>query len=338
MNIPTSHPIPLVTHDNNEGVLAPLIDANGVMRIDNSSLEHFTTCARSAEYYIVERRQPVAERVALRTGGAVHILMEIFYRDFQGRAPHYGKFLEACREVLQPYFLKYPPPPEDHRTLAYLEEHILSYVGYAEMLDDFDVVRLSDGQPAIEVYFEYDLGEVEFNSEYLGTRYDKIKVLWCGRIDMIIKRLGQYWIMDHKTTSVLGPNFFAEFMNSSPAMGYTWAAQKIIGQPVAGLYLNAIALRKPSRSGNQFEIERRSYLYDVERLEEWQYNTLILVSDFLSHMDRGFFPQEYKWCVSKYGTCKYLDVCSMPPTQRSVVLESNAFENVTWNPKHGTRQ
>ena len=330
--------IPPHSHNNVEGIRPPLIDAEGVMRIDNSSLEHFTTCARSAEYYLVEARQPVQERVALRFGGAVHIVMEILYKDFQGKPANYADFFEACRESLIPYFEKYPPPPEDHRTLRFLEDNIISYVGYAEMLDDFEIVRLADGQPAIEVYFEHLLGEVEFHGEYGGQHFDKVKILWTGRIDMIIKRLGVLRIMDHKTTSVLGPNFFAEFMNSSPAMGYTWAVQKILGQPVAGLYLNALAIRRQSRSGTPFEVERRTYDYDEERLAEWQYNTLILVSDFLSHLDRGFFPQEYKWCVGKYGTCKYLDVCSMPPSQRNAVLHSNTFEKVTWNPKHGTRQ
>ena len=75
---------------------------------------------------------------------------------------------------------------------------------------------------------------------------------------------------------MLGANFFAEFMNSSPAMGYTWAAQHILGEPVAGLFLNAIALRRPSKAGVQFEVQRRSYDYDAERLAEWQYNTLTL--------------------------------------------------------------
>ena len=332
-------------HDNNEGDRPALIDEDGVMRIDNNSLEHFTSCSRSAEYYLVERRHPKADRVALRFGGAIHIAMELLYRDFGGRPKNYAEFFEACRAELIPYFDRFPPPPDDWRTLKYIENNIISYVGYAEVFDDFEVVKIPRhlgqfdvSELMIEKYFEYDLGEVEFNGHYNGKYYTKVKVLWTGRIDMIISRLARKWIMDHKTTTIIGNNFFCEFMNSSPMLGYTWAAQKMIGEPVAGLYLNAIALRRPTKTGVQFEVQRKSYEYDAERLEEWQYNTLILVSDFLSHLDRGYFPQEFKWCVGKYGPCKYLDVCSMPPSQRQSVLDSNTFEEVTWNPKHGTRQ
>ena len=167
-----------------------LLTRNNVMRIDNSSLEHFTSCARAAEYYLIEQRQPSVDRIALRFGGAVHIMMEILYRDFQGKPANYAEFFEACRAVLIPDFEKYPPPPDDFRTLRFLEENILSYVGYAEMLDDFEIVRLANGEPAIELYFEFPLGEVDFQSTFQGRHIDKVKVLGPGRIDMIIRRFG----------------------------------------------------------------------------------------------------------------------------------------------------
>lgn len=329
--------IPQTRHDNNEGTRPPLIDADGIMRIDNSSFEFFTTCARSAEYYLVDRRHLAAERVALRTGGAVHIIMEILYRDFGGKPTDWNEFIQTCKASLFPYFEKYPPPPDDYRTLNYILDSMYTYLGFADLMDDFEIISGPSG-PLIEQYFEYELGEVEFNSTYQGKYFGKIKVLWTGRIDMIIKRLGDYRILDHKTTTILGPNFFAEFMNSSPTIGYTWAAQKILNAPVAGLYLNAIAIRKPSKTGIPCEVQRRSYDYDKERIEEWHYNTLVLVSDFLSHLDRGYFPMQSKWCVGKYGPCQYLDVCTMPPSLRHGILQSNTYEAVTWNPKHGTNQ
>jgi hypothetical protein len=165
-----------------------------------------------------------------------------------------------------------------------------------------------------------------------------LKVIWTGRQDMLTQEAEGIFVLDHKTTTILSANFFAEFENSSPALGYTWAASEEFGIECRGLHLNAIALRRPSRAGVQFEVQRKHYFYHRERLDEWRYNTLVLVSDFFSHLDRGYFPQETKWCVGKYGPCKYLDVCSMPPSQRHAMLYSNTFEDVTWNPKHGTNQ
>ena len=74
-----------------EGTIkGPIIDEHDVMRISNTSLEHFTSCARAAEYYLIERRQPSVDRIALRFGGAVHIMMEILYRDFGGKPKNYA--------------------------------------------------------------------------------------------------------------------------------------------------------------------------------------------------------------------------------------------------------
>jgi hypothetical protein len=325
-------------HDNNEGTRPPLIDAEGVMRIDNTSLEHFCVCARAAQYYLVERREIRADKVALRFGGAWHIVMEILYRDHNGRPKDYQEFFEQCQEALLPYFEKYPPPPEDYRTWKFLSEHIMSYVGYANVFDDFEVITLAIGEPAIELYFEYDLGEVDFDGMWEGRHLEKVRVIWTGRIDAIIRREEKLWIMDHKTTAVIGPNFFSSFLNASAPMGYTWAAQRMLGEEVSGLYLNAIGVRRPTKTGVPFEVQRQMFTFEPERLEEWHYNTLTLVSDFLSHLDRGFFPMETVWCVNKFGPCKYLDVCSMPPAHRQAMLDSNSYEDVTWNPKEGTRQ
>ena len=103
------------------------------------------------------------------------------------------------------------------------------------------------------------------------------------------------WIMDHKTTTILGENFFADFLNSQQTIGYTWAAQQLIGKPIEGLYLNAIAIRKQTKTGTPFEVHRKRFPYEQERIAEWTHNTLTLVSDFLSHYDRKFFPMETKW-------------------------------------------
>jgi hypothetical protein len=309
----------------------PLVDEQGRMLIDNSSLEHFTTCARSAEYYLVERREPSYHRSALSFGGLIHKALEVFYLN-GGAEGDFNSFLKAIYEMADKHFDTHPTEDGDFRTKEKFLDTMISYWTAAET-DHFKILSINE-EPFVEKYFQLPLGSVEFNGEYNGKPLKNIDVFWTGRIDMIVEMDGKFWILDHKTTSIMGETFFADFVNSSQAKGYVWAAQQLLQKPVEGFYLNAIATRKPSKTGIPFQRETKRYPYDPEHISEWEFNTLTLVSDFLSHLTREYFPMETKWCVGKYGKCKYFDVCSLPPSQREVTLYSNLYTDVTWNPQN----
>jgi hypothetical protein len=311
-----------------------IIDEHGVLRIDNSSLEHFTTCARSAEYYLLHRRELSATKSALSFGSFIHKALEELYIQYpDGAVTDTSKFINEVMAMSDEHFQQNPVDSEEtFRTPQRAVDTIVSYLALS-IAESFRI-HTFEGKPQVEIYFELPLGEVEFGSVYNGKHYETIQVMWCGRIDAIIELDGGLWIMDHKTTSILGETFFADFANSNAPIGYTWAAQQLLQHRVEGLFLNAIAIRKASKTGTPFDIQRQRFPYDPERIEEWKYNTLVLVSDFLSHMDRQFFPMETKWCVGKYGKCPYFDVCTLPPAQRLPMLNSNFYRNVTWTPKN----
>lgn len=309
----------------------PIISPEGVIRIDNSSLERFTTCARSAQYYLVDRREPSGLKSALYFGSAIHAALEIFYGEYDGKVTEVlPEFLMKVQAAMEPMF----PANQDvdeWRTLDKAMETIISYVAATEF-DIFQVYQ-HDNKPFVEQYFELPMGDILFQESFDGIYHERLQVMWTGRIDLIVKQDHALWVMDHKTTSIVGQNFFADFLNSSQALGYVWAAQQLLGQEVSGLYLNAIAARKPSKTGKPFELGRQKFPYDQSRIEEWHYNTLTLIGDFCANLQRNFFPMETKWCVGKYGQCPYLDICSLPPQGREMVLHSNLYQNVTWTPK-----
>ena len=51
-----------------------------------------------------------------------------------------------------------------------------------------------------------------------------------------------------------------------------------------------LALRNPSRNGTPTELQRQRYFYTEELLEEWEKDTFTLITDFLEHLCRGYFP------------------------------------------------
>jgi len=167
-----------------------------------------------------------------------------------------------------------------------------------------------------------------------GATPSMVKVYWTGRIDAIVRHLNTVKVCDHKTTSMVGPSFYDDFNLSSQTIGYTWAAGHLFPElHVAGLYVNIIIGRKPSKAGTPHAYERQTYIYSVGHLTEWHRNTQVLVSDFISHLLRGYFPMQTKWCQSKYGPCQYYPTCTaLPGPSRDIVLDSTLYQDVTWSP------
>lgn len=332
-----------------------------ILSIDHSSLESFNVCARKAEYALVVKRQPVRNTSALSYGSAIHRAIETSLRVSPAE--------RNSREVVQKqngdiiaHFGENPVPMDEWRTADCAINTLNKYRKQFEH-DVFDVLEVN-GQPMVEVPFALPLGTVEINQtiQYdpkIALGYEprpdeqtaffcrNIHILWSGRIDAIIVMDGRIWVMDHKTSSMGGERFTDQFFLSSQTIGYTWAAQELLNadiswedfehphppyKNVSGLLLNGIISRRPTPTGKANEFIRQRYPYYTWQLEEWKHNTLTLVSDFLSHLTRGFFPQQTAWCINKYGRCPYFEVCQLPPQQRPTYLNSNLFEPVTWSP------
>jgi hypothetical protein len=113
---------------------------------------------------------------------------------------------------------------------------------------------------------------------------------------------------------------------------YVWAVSKQLNRSVYGFTVNALAIRKPTKTGKGNEYIRNIVMLDQTLLEEWVDDTLFIVSDFVEMARRGYYPKHTKWCVGKYGTCPYMSVCSLPPAHREVMLSSGLFRNVEWSP------
>ena len=322
------------------------------LTIDNSSLEQFNVCARSAEYYMVHSRESSNPSPALVFGGALHKGLESLYK--YGNKPEIEPIVN---EQITQHFFKNPPPPDEYRTASLCLDIFGAYKA-AHPVELFQIVEDAQG-PWIERSFRLPLGVLEIDQDILyspealiagdytkmswsptlakgGFHINKIYILWTGRIDLVIQWDGKLWVLDHKTTSRGGETFYDDFYLAQQTIGYTWAAQQLLDKPVAGLVLNAFEVRAPTKTGKGPTFNRRRYEYSPEQLVEWEHNTRTLVGDFLHHLARGYFPMETKWCHGKYGKCKYFDVCRLPAAQRATALAFDSFRDVTWSPENNT--
>lgn len=298
----------------------PLKD--GVFYIDNSSMELFTTCPRQAYYYIIRRLELNKSKIALDFGGAFHSVLEYLYKKYGNSyrtvADNTDIITYASKQVLN-------TPEGDHRTTGYLVEAVSKYLN-DHPAEVWAPMTLPNGEPAVEVPFAMPIGTVDTAS------FGSITIVWTGKIDLAYRSNGRIGLLDHKTTSMMGPGFFTEFEFSHQMYGYAAALEYIFGEPCDEITINGLGCRKPTRTGKMHEYARHTIPINRALLDEWHTDSLALVSDFFGHCERGYFPKATKWCVGKYGACQFRAVCSLAPAHRELALSTSEFRPVTWDP------
>lgn len=304
----------------NQPIPPPLKD--GVLYIDNSSMELFTTCPRQAYYYIIRRLELNRSRIALDFGGAFHNVLEYMYKKY-GNA--YRSVQENTDIITYASKLELNTPEDDYRTISYLVEAVTKYLDQ-HPAEVWSVATMPNGLPAVELPFAMPIGTID------TREFGQVVVMWTGKIDIVYRSDGRLGLMDHKTTSMMGPGFFSEFEIAHQMYGYAAAVEYIFKEPVNEVCINGLGCRKPTKNGVKFEFTRHTFPINRPLLDEWHSDSLALISDFLAHCERGYFPKATKWCVAKYGSCQYRAVCSLAPEHRELALATSEFRPVTWDP------
>lgn len=286
--------------------------------IDNSTLERFTKCARSFEYYAVKRRQSAGQRIALVFGSAIHAAMEARYN---------GATLAAQRDAGFKILNEIEIDASEHRNTEFLERVIKEYDSYCLVNDDFTPIAVA-GKRFVEQAFALPLGTVR------GPKGVEYTVIYTGKIDLLVNHNGGIIPVDHKTTSMFGPSFFDDFVNSAQPHGYAWAAGQLLNQPITGYLINAIVVRKPTKTGTAIEFARQPYFIEPGRIDEWHENTLWLIQRAVNDWMNNMFPMYTSSCIGRYGKCEYFETCTVQKEGRERVLQSGLYQNVTWNPLH----
>jgi hypothetical protein len=326
----------LFTYEAEEHVLS--------LNIDNTSLSHFEVCPRSAEYRLVHSREGTANTAAKVYGSAKHLYLE---KRLKG-----GSIPEAEQIMVDYLTVHQVDDPQNWRTATHAIESMRGYENFWNAMQITPVVR--EGKPLVEVPFRLPLCEITIAFENppltrerlipLLTNLEEfadspvpglIRVFWTGKIDVVAPFLGDAYVWDHKSTSIVGPTYYDDFQLSAQTHGYCWAANHLWPDlDIKGLRINTIVGRAPSRTGVAHAYERQSYVYSDESLMEWHRDCQTLVADFVSHLLRGYFPKATRWCQGRWGQCQYFPVCTTVPQSRDIVLASNLYSDVVWSPLH----
>lgn len=301
------------------------------IHIDNTNKELFETCARAAEYYSIQRRERAGSKAALDFGGVIHEALVPRKLVMSGESTAtFTEWTQQQQQIIIDFYANNPVGMDEWRTPDRAIEAICLYnKTYPIEAEPFKMIA-----GTVEMPFKIKLGEADLDTTvqtHTGPVFiKKVIIYWTGKMDGLVD-YGSILVLDHKTTSVIGQQYYDDFVLSSQMHGYVWSARKL-GHDAKGLLLDVLGLRKPSKSGTPNEFQRQRYFYTDEHLAEWEKDTFTLIVDFLEHWCRSYFPKSPKWCHGKYGKCQYWDVCTSLPEQRQGVLDSELYQPVTWSP------
>lgn len=310
-------------------------DQSATYFIDNSSTERIDTCARSAEFYLSRRKEANADKPALTFGKILHKCLEYRYRNLHKSTI---ECVDSMINIAQAEFSKYTPPDGDYRNFAMAVDAIRHYAD-TYPFEPFELCTINSA-PAVEIPFAVPLCTIEINhdmaywdnGEVKVSHVKHIHVMWKGKIDIALRLSGRLYGMDHKSTSMMGPSYFSDFILSGQIYGYSWALEKILGELPYGFLINALGIRAPTKTGKKLEYSRYTVLIQRELIDEWYLDTTHKLADFFEMARRGYFPKQTKWCASKFGMCEYHAVCTLTGSMRETMLTTNMYKNVTWDP------
>lgn len=312
-----------------------LLDGHTLV-MDNSTMQLMTVCPAMGAYKVLWKREGAGTAIERDAGKALHSALEHRYRTHGAAPPTEGTESEMLA-ILEGCYAGLDVPDNTHLTLARMKEVVLAY--NRECGQEPFRVR------GVEVPYAVPLGVVPTTGKKLPR---EVNVVWTGRSDMVTEwEQGTIYTTDHKSMGRYDGSTLAKFENDDGQKGYAWSLQEVarlhpeLGLPpvVHGFCLNAIVVRPeykraPASGGlPRFEVHRHRFHWLPAMLEEWRTNTLAIIGTWLEHYERGYFPMHRRNCASYFGRmCPYKDVDAVVPAQRAMVLASDMFKDVTWNP------
>jgi hypothetical protein len=185
---------------------------------------------------------------------------------------------------------------------------VRSVVWYLEEFKDdpCETVILSDGNPAVELTFTFQVTD---------------EIWLAGHLDRLVSYSGDYYVQDQKTTgSTLGAYYFNRYNPDNQVSLYSLAADIIYKTPVVGVMIDAAQIAVGFTRFARGLIPRTK-----DQMAEWLDDAIYHIKETWRAAEHGY-PMNDKAC-QLYGGCEFLEVCSKSPRVRQDYLDGG-FEKV----------
>jgi hypothetical protein len=294
---------------------------------DSTALGDLKKCAYYYYMIHIEGYTTRDENIHLRFGTEVHQSLHDYELLRQGGVEHDDAVDGTVDRLLRRIFAWEP----DIATKAYQTKNkdtlVRSVIWYLDRFknDPAETYTLSDGKPAIEVSFKWDL-------DY-GPRGSSTPYMLCGHLDRIVRYprgSNDLFVMDRKSTSMaLTDYYFQQFEPNNQMTIYTMSSQIVIHSPVKGVIIDAMQIK-----ADQTLFNRRFTYRTEEQLQEWLVDLKFWLAQADSYARANYWPRNDTACTM-YGGCKLREICNKSPSQRERFLEGNFIKlpkEDRWNP------
>jgi hypothetical protein len=192
--------------------------------------------------------------------------------------------------------------------------------------DPCETIILSNGKPAVELSFRFETG---FNSDTDGRPF-----IFCGHLDRVATFSGKTWILDKKTTKyTLDQDYAGKYTPDNQMSGYSVAGQLVLGEPVAGIIVDACQI------GVTFSRYQRYFIHRHQSMqEEWLNDLSYWFKMAEAFAVANYWPMNDKSCLMYYSSsdpvysgCPYRGVCGIAPALRQAHLDAS-FSRAVWDP------
>lgn len=289
-----------------------------IFKMDNSMYTTWACPMKGILSHVLKLRPRGRSSLAMDFGTCIHAGLEQFFR---------GKGL---LDALQAFEVKAQELGIDR----WLDNYRNSERG-AAMLAGWDEWR-KERELAFETVEIAGETAVELGVEKLIDRVADVDVLWIGRVDAVVRYKGQLWIVDHKTSSMLGAKFINDKLRSSQFLGYYYALNDLVieqfGKPLAGVLLNVICTGTKEVKFELYELPFQQW-----QIEEWLEETRLKLYNIMRTINtvtdnaETIIPVEREVCVTKYGDCPFFQVCNACSNARENIL-NQLYEEHDWSP------
>lgn len=304
-----------------------------IIRINASALKN-SACMLHFYRTVIEGYKEQVNTVQIEFGSAVHIFLHKMYVT-GGR---FDEAIAAARHYFETTKM-IVDPKKKYLDTYHLMKVCIEYWTHLQERDDFEVLMMGDGKPAVEVTFS--------NKYYEDDNYI---VLFEGTIDKIGKfKNGCYAIGDYKTTSswdtveylstyALSPQLRFYYFNlllfarQNPESLIANIVKYPTGQFIDGIFLN----------GKDKTVFERSEIFLPKQKEMDEFENMLkkFIFTLTACLHTGTEPQPIGKlngaCTSVYGKCKFFNVCAAVDNIHKQHILKNNFVQREYMPLRNT--
>lgn len=308
------------------------------VKINSSSLGVVQECKRKAKYLLLEKWKSETEAPATVFGSAIHKALEVFYSGdpSQRKLPKledmelmsYGHKLEAEKtdlllQATRAFITKADPlkalPETDKRSIQN-GIWILWYY-FKAFIDDGYVAYVDENGPFVERQFTFQLYEDSgLIIDYFGT------------IDLVVKNIqtDALIVADHKTSSVVGNDFYNRLKPNHQYTGYLMGAREVFKLDTNQFLVNCLQVKEKPKTarGTAPHFPRQITTRDEVDFLEFKEAVVQATREYLYAKETGSWPIGHVNACSMYGGCSFLSVCSSPDSLRTNILKSKFIQGV----------